>query len=136
MLMQEIKVEMMDMSCAQVYCSWFTMLKKLPCSSCPLPAAIFSSMPPSSTRIPANRNCQHRMVPSTVVCSRKDSRRNADQIIDVTPCTSDGDSSSALNGKAIKGSGTTARGRRLLKVQEEKRKREYERLHNYPSWAK
>lgn len=35
-----------------------------------------------------------------------------------------------------KGSGTTARGRRLLKVREEKRKREYERLHNYPSWAK
>ncbi|OVA10765.1 Protein of unknown function DUF3531 [Macleaya cordata] len=35
-----------------------------------------------------------------------------------------------------KGSGTTARGRRLLKVREEKRKREYDRLHNYPSWAK
>ena len=35
-----------------------------------------------------------------------------------------------------KGSGTTARGRRLLKVREEKRKREYDRLHKYPSWAK
>ncbi|MCL7034324.1 hypothetical protein MKW94_009686 [Papaver nudicaule] len=35
-----------------------------------------------------------------------------------------------------KGSGTTARGRRLLKVREEKRKREYDKLHNYPSWAK
>ncbi|RZC75189.1 hypothetical protein C5167_050669 [Papaver somniferum] len=35
-----------------------------------------------------------------------------------------------------KGSGTTARGRRLLKVREEKRKREYDRIHNYPSWAK
>ncbi|XP_040996754.1 uncharacterized protein LOC121242842 [Juglans microcarpa x Juglans regia] len=32
--------------------------------------------------------------------------------------------------------GTTARGRRLLKIREEKRKRQYERLHNYPSWAK
>ncbi|XP_060207052.1 uncharacterized protein LOC132634903 [Lycium barbarum] len=40
------------------------------------------------------------------------------------------------SGKAAKGSGTTARGRRLLKVREEKRKREYERLHNYPAWAK
>ncbi|CAH9101357.1 unnamed protein product [Cuscuta europaea] len=38
--------------------------------------------------------------------------------------------------KAAKGSGTTARGRRLLRVREEKRKREYDRLHNYPSWAK
>ncbi|XP_047154233.1 uncharacterized protein LOC124825620 isoform X2 [Vigna umbellata] len=36
----------------------------------------------------------------------------------------------------IKGSGTSARGRRLLKVREEKQKREYERLHNYPAWAK
>ncbi|XP_042424801.1 uncharacterized protein LOC122012354 isoform X1 [Zingiber officinale] len=35
-----------------------------------------------------------------------------------------------------KGSGTTARGRRLLKVREEKRRREYDRLHNYPTWAK
>ncbi|MFS7988684.1 hypothetical protein Hanom_Chr11g01037781 [Helianthus anomalus] len=36
----------------------------------------------------------------------------------------------------VRGSGTTARGRRLLRVREEKRKREYDRLHNYPSWAK
>ena len=38
--------------------------------------------------------------------------------------------------EANKGSGTTARGRRLLKVREEKRKRDYDRLHDYPSWAK
>lgn len=36
----------------------------------------------------------------------------------------------------VKGSGTTARGRRILKVREEKRKRELDRLHNYPAWAK
>ena len=41
-----------------------------------------------------------------------------------------------LDGKTSKGSGTTARGRRLIKVREEKRKREYDRLHNYPAWAK
>ncbi|GKC92907.1 hypothetical protein Tco_1158349, partial [Tanacetum coccineum] len=34
-----------------------------------------------------------------------------------------------------RGSGTTARGRRLLKVREEKQKREFDRLNNYPSWA-
>ncbi|CAN0873407.1 hypothetical protein LINGRAHAP2_LOCUS10365 [Linum grandiflorum] len=33
-------------------------------------------------------------------------------------------------------SGTTARGRRLLKIREEKNKREWDRLHKYPSWAK
>jgi hypothetical protein len=32
--------------------------------------------------------------------------------------------------------GTTARGRRLLKIREEKRKREHDRLHSYPPWAK
>ncbi|XP_052207098.1 uncharacterized protein LOC127811364 isoform X2 [Diospyros lotus] len=46
------------------------------------------------------------------------------------------DLSEVLNGKVAKGSGTSARGRRLLKIREEKRKREYERLHNYPAWAK
>lgn len=41
------------------------------------------------------------------------------------------------NDSAIaKSSGTSARGRRLLRVQEEKRKREYDRIHNYPTWAK
>lgn len=48
--------------------------------------------------------------------------------------TGDGDGNSSVDD--VRGSGTTARGRRLLKVREEKRKREYDRLHNYPSWAK
>lgn len=39
-------------------------------------------------------------------------------------------------GSRATGSGTTARGRRLLKVREEKRRREYERTHSYPAWAK
>lgn len=34
-----------------------------------------------------------------------------------------------------KGSGTTARGRRLLKVREEKRRREHERRNNIQWWA-
>nr|GEW92251.1 hypothetical protein [Tanacetum cinerariifolium] len=45
-------------------------------------------------------------------------------------------SSSASDDVSSRGTGTTARGRRLLKVREEKRKREFDRLHNYPSWAK
>lgn len=51
---------------------------------------------------------------------------------------SHGDDRSVGDGAAVKtkGSGTTARGRRLLKVREVKRKREYDRLHNYPAWAK
>ncbi|XP_022139316.1 uncharacterized protein LOC111010260 isoform X2 [Momordica charantia] len=45
-------------------------------------------------------------------------------------------SSSTPTAADAKGSGTTARGRRLLKLREEKRKREHDRLHNYPAWAK
>lgn len=48
---------------------------------------------------------------------------------------SDGSYGEAQKNDAVV-SGTTARGRRLLKIREEKRKREYDRLHNYPSWAK
>ncbi|KAK8963508.1 hypothetical protein KSP40_PGU004958 [Platanthera guangdongensis] len=33
-------------------------------------------------------------------------------------------------------SGTSVRERRLLRVLEEKRKREFDRIHNYPAWAK
>ncbi|KAI9083828.1 hypothetical protein K1719_034086 [Acacia pycnantha] len=36
----------------------------------------------------------------------------------------------------VKGSGTSARGRRLLRIREEKRQREHDRVHNYPAWAK
>ncbi|ERN10209.1 hypothetical protein AMTRI_Chr09g12250 [Amborella trichopoda] len=50
----------------------------------------------------------------------------------VRAAAGDGGDSSSLP----KGSGTTARGRRLLKVREEKRRREHDRIHDYPAWAK
>lgn len=48
----------------------------------------------------------------------------------------EGSTEDVTDGASARSSGTTARGRRLLKVREEKRKREYDRMHNYPSWAK
>ncbi|KAI4339316.1 hypothetical protein MLD38_024273 [Melastoma candidum] len=48
----------------------------------------------------------------------------------------EGSKEGVTDAAGTKGSGTTARGRRLLKVREEKRKREYDRVHNYPPWAK
>ncbi|KAK4425165.1 hypothetical protein Salat_1710400 [Sesamum alatum] len=126
----------MDMSCAYARCSCFTPWKELPSSSRPLSPALFPAMPQNSVINPANRKSWRHMLPSIVALSQKDFRGNIDQGIDTTPSTSDGGSSSLLNGKAAKGSGTTARGRRLLKVREEKRKREYEQRHNYPAWAK
>lgn len=53
-----------------------------------------------------------------------------------TPIRAANDDKTVTNEVLSKGSGTTARGRRLLKVREEKRKREYEKLHTYPVWAK
>nr|XP_016514471.1 PREDICTED: uncharacterized protein LOC107831234 [Nicotiana tabacum] len=65
--------------------------------------------------------------------------RNINFSIDLAPASffNSGDlSADATSSSSAKGLGTTARGRRLLKVREEKMKREYERLHNYPAWAK
>ncbi|CAA0842372.1 Protein of unknown function (DUF3531 [Striga hermonthica] len=80
----------------------------------------------------------HMLPISVVAFAQKNFRGNIDinQVIDTTPSTSGEDNDGGLKGKATKGSGTTARGRRLLKVREEKRKRDYERLHGYPAWAK
>lgn len=121
----------MDMSCAYARCTCFTTWKELPSSSRPLSAAQFSAMPQNNVTLPAIRKPWRHMLLPMVALAQKDFRGNIDQGIDTTPSTSDGGSE-----KAAKGSGTTARGRRLLKVREEKRKREYERLHNYPAWAK
>lgn len=60
-------------------------------------------------------------------------------IVSVCNDNFDTDSSSISSGRkdeAIKGSGTTARARRLLRIREEKQQREYDRLNNYPSWAR
>ncbi|XP_061337385.1 uncharacterized protein LOC133284400 isoform X2 [Gastrolobium bilobum] len=48
----------------------------------------------------------------------------------------DANDSSAGRRQSIKGSGTTARGRRLLRIRDEKQQRENYRLNNYPAWAK
>lgn len=55
---------------------------------------------------------------------------------DNSDCASKNNNGGILNSTTAQGSGTTARGRRLLRVREEKRKREYDRIHNYPAWAK
>ncbi|KAL5982971.1 hypothetical protein ACLOJK_017051 [Asimina triloba] len=57
--------------------------------------------------------------------------------VSVSPCHAVSESGdSTTTNTAGKGSGTTARGRRLLRIREEKRKREHDRLRNYPAWAK
>ncbi|KAG8369413.1 hypothetical protein BUALT_Bualt14G0008500 [Buddleja alternifolia] len=126
----------MDLSCVYAQCSCFTTWKELLASSRPLSAAKFSTMPQNSMTPSANRKLWRHTLPPVVALAQKDFRGNIEQGTDTTPSTSEERSSGVQNGKAAKGSGTSARGRRLLKVREEKRKREYEHLHNYPAWAK
>ncbi|KAL5830667.1 hypothetical protein ACOSQ3_020135 [Xanthoceras sorbifolium] len=83
--------------------------------------AFLSSNPP----IIFNK-CNHRMAVKNPIGS---------QPIHAVAAANDNDENGS-SAVVSKGSGTTARGRRLLKVREEKRKREYDRLHNYPAWAK
>lgn len=120
--------ERMVMPCVYASCSHFTILKELPASSSP-----FLAIPQYNGMLPADMKLTQHV--SFSLAALKDVRGNNDQSLD-TVSTSDGDTTGLSSGKAAKGTGTSARGRRLLKVREEKRKREYDRLHNYPAWAK
>ena len=53
-----------------------------------------------------------------------------------TASTSKNSSSSSRRREIEVTTGSSARGRRLLKIREEKRKRQRDNLHNYPAWAK
>ncbi|KAL3828450.1 hypothetical protein ACJIZ3_017252 [Penstemon smallii] len=121
-----------DMSCVYVQCSCLTTSKERPASSRPLLGAQFPIMPQSIGTLTSNTKFMRHMPAPLVAMAQRVLRGNTD----TTASTSDGDNSGVSYEKAAKGSGTTARGRRLLKVREEKRKREFEHLHKYPAWAK
>ncbi|KAL3635070.1 hypothetical protein CASFOL_022124 [Castilleja foliolosa] len=124
----------MEISSAYPQCPCFTTSKKLHSSSRPLSAVPFPAVPQNNITFPAIT--KRHMLLSVVASAEKDVKGNMDRYIDIIPSTSNEANNGAPNGKATKGSGTTARTRRLLKVREEKRKREYDNLHNYPAWAK
>lgn len=63
-------------------------------------------------------------------------RASSSTSIDSLEEEDDGNRGERVTDVAAKGSGTSARGRRLLKLREEKHRREQQRLHDYPSWAK
>ncbi|KAJ1442542.1 hypothetical protein SESBI_00908 [Sesbania bispinosa] len=77
---------------------------------------------------------------SVSVADAKNKRRLRPMLVSASVSLSNdddnSDASSSGRRQAAKGSGTTARGRRLLRIREEKQRREYDRLHNYPTWAK
>lgn len=79
---------------------------------------------------------QVKRPPSFFLCTATLSNVGNDGVEDPETPSSSSSSRNRSMASVAKGSGTTARGRRLLKLREEKRKREYDRLHNYPAWAK
>ncbi|CAL1390215.1 unnamed protein product [Linum trigynum] len=90
------------------------------CSSLRIPP--LSSFPPSFARPPASSSSDY---PDNYEASASDYRHNG---------ASSSAGSSSSSGTVV--SGTSARSRRLLKIREQKTKRELDRLHQYPSWAK
>ncbi|CAK9184302.1 unnamed protein product [Ilex paraguariensis] len=114
-------------------------------SSSPVLSAQFRAKPQIEKWL-INRDCwgfsknfpRHTLAPiapASVLSNSNDNNDDFVEIIDAkTSSRRSGDG--MFDGRISKGSGTTARGRRLLKIREEKRKREYDRLHNYPAWAK
>ncbi|KAL8048953.1 hypothetical protein ABFX02_07G101400 [Erythranthe guttata] len=114
----------MEMSCAYTQCSCFTTWKEQTSSSRPLSAAQFPAMPQINVK-KLNCNRKLRRLPTVALAQKTD-----------TSTSNEDNSNVVLNEKSAKGSGTSARGRRLLKVREEKRKRDYDHKHNYPAWAK
>ncbi|CAL9104738.1 uncharacterized protein LOC135633248 isoform X1 [Musa acuminata AAA Group] len=108
----------------------------------PSPFPAFSRSPPLPYALSRNclRSCNSRHVLSHCAQNRGSSRtciatRSAVSRGEDDDEEKEGEGDGRSPGVA-KGSGTSARGRRLLKVREEKRKREYDRILNYPSWAK
>ncbi|XP_042486288.1 uncharacterized protein LOC122066532 [Macadamia integrifolia] len=115
----------------------------------------YSSIPSSSTSLLSSvvvfPNTKKRKPPNSIFSTgpiaiqamvQDDSERESvnggstNSTINTDNINSNDDNSTSGMAMAAKGSGTTARGRRLLKLREEKRKREHDRLHNYPTWAK
>lgn len=115
-------------------------------SSCSILKARFVAMPQNNSGMLLRCDClvknsmrtrQRATLVAASMANSKDICKVVGEHSDDSLATSNSSSSSViLDGKSAKGSGTTARGRRLLKVREEKRKREYDHLHNYPAWAK
>ncbi|XP_017219973.1 uncharacterized protein LOC108197018 [Daucus carota subsp. sativus] len=104
---------------------------------CPLLASQFVLIPRKQSRS-GYSDTLHSDTPHVFIPMASSSRPPSFSSLDigVNDISTSSSSSNQVFKNAAKGSGTTARGRRLLKVREEKRKREYDRVHNYPAWAK
>ncbi|CAI8594585.1 unnamed protein product [Vicia faba] len=78
---------------------------------------------------------QHPLFPSSSSSSSSSSqsKRATTVLVSLSKSNKNGEIDKS---ECIKGSGTTARGRRLLRIRQDKQQREHERLHNYPAWAK
>uniref|UniRef100_A0A7N2KJS3 Pyruvate kinase n=1 Tax=Quercus lobata TaxID=97700 RepID=A0A7N2KJS3_QUELO len=94
------------------------------------PCPKLSVCPPSPSPSPTVYITKKKQIPLFPISSSWVSNNESG----ATASTSKNSSSSSREIEVTTGS--SARGRRLLKIREEKRKRQLDNLHNYPAWAK
>ena len=93
-----------------------------------------SACPPSPSPSPTVYISKKKQMPLFPISSSSSSSWVSNNESGATASTSKNSSSSSREIEVTTGS--SARGRRLLKIREEKRKRQLDNLHNYPAWAK
>ncbi|KAL2485384.1 Protein of unknown function (DUF3531) [Abeliophyllum distichum] len=125
----------MDMSCTYGQYPHSTFGKPT-ASPSSLFTAQFLAVPRNSGICVTNIKFSPRILAPRAALDSKDFNTDVELGSDTSASTSNSSRGGILNGKAAKRSGTTARERRLLRVREEKRKRQYDHLRNYPAWAK
>ncbi|GAB4851955.1 hypothetical protein Ancab_016145 [Ancistrocladus abbreviatus] len=111
--------------------SFFSRYESLPSFSLKLQKD--SPFADSSIRVGSLEKCNATLSDSSII-STSSSCKGAIRGRNMCFCRANDKNGEEVRAKG-KGSGTTARGRRLLKIREDKRKREFDRLHNYPAWA-
>ncbi|KAJ8425724.1 hypothetical protein Cgig2_001023 [Carnegiea gigantea] len=101
--------------------------------TCPCTVALPSPSPNSKAHFLICLNFP-TICSSNVICNQFPMKNST--AIKALSASNNGDEVGDRKNGMAKASGTSARGRRLLKLREEKRRREHERLNTYPAWAK
>lgn len=101
--------------------------------TCPCTVALPSPSPNSKAHFLICLNFP-TICSSNVICNQFPMKNST--AIKALSASNNGDEIGDRKNGMAKASGTSARGRRVLKLREEKRRREHERLNTYPAWAK
>ena len=112
-------------------------LKVMLCSIYYHPCPKLSVCPPSPSPSPTVYITKKKQIPLFPISSSSSSSSSSWVSNNESGATASTSKNSSSRRREIEvTTGSSARGRRLLKIREEKRKRQLDNLHNYPAWAK